>query len=96
MSSDMTYCSSCNQQTVESVSSRRYSHEDLHDAENRAFMTGCAEGERAATQQIVKWLRDNPSLRPTLNNWESDGIHEAIATRIERNDHMTTGEQSHE
>jgi ribosomal protein L44E len=55
----MAYCEACNQQTVESVSSRRYSHEDMHDAEQRAFMAGQAEGERAATERIVKWLRSD-------------------------------------
>jgi len=54
----MTYCDTCNQQTVESVSSRRYSHEDMHDAEQRAFMAGHAEGERAATERMQPIVDD--------------------------------------
>lgn len=51
----MTYCNTCNQQTVESVSSRRYSLEDLHDAEQRAYMLGCAEGKKDATERIAEF-----------------------------------------
>lgn len=47
-----------------------------------------AEGERAATERIMKWLRENPSLRPTQSQgWESDGIRESVADAIERGEH---------
>ena len=47
-------------------------------------------GERAATEQIVKWLR-----RPAVYN-EDASWRQRAANAIERNDHMTTEEQSHE
>lgn len=53
----LTYCDTCNQQIVESVSSRRYSHEDMHDGEQRAFMAGYADGERAAAERIMRIIK---------------------------------------
>ena len=73
-----TLCPGC--QVVESVSSRRYSHEELYDAEGRAHYEGI-EREAAATKNfilgfIIGW--DDP---------EAAAAMQALLACLEEGDH---------